>query len=615
MSDNRSYVGAPYNFVPFSESVIDAYTSASALPKHNEYVKDRMSGRIRYTLQALTPIFVGDGKRFYRGLDGKEAIPGSSLRGMIRSNMTILGGASMGSDIADNRFMYRDIEHDYYRKVLGDQAKDGISVITNVQAGYIKNENGTYYIYPNVEGKFYTVSERRVLEGPNKMNFRDFFDKFQYQEDAVFEEKPSDDGKKHYGSDDKNPNYMPYSEMCDFKTDILYQLDDAGNVIGLRRVPKGKEKNPKYKKGSVVSSGYIMEKKVFYVIPALSTEKPIRIPKQSIDTFNRDFQMRKNILGRKREAYYSLPKRGQVRPVFYIQYNDNLYFGYTPRLRLFYDKRVSDGIPSPHKEAKIDYVKAMFGYTENNAITRKVESYKSRLSFGDAKVRGYAKYGEEIPMAQGEPKPTSYMDYLYQENYNEREGNFGYNGDFTLRGVKQYWGHKDVANVVTSSNPKYNNEIAPLKKGTTFEGVIRFENLTEVELGLLLWSVALEENCWQNIGKAKAYGLGRVNVNIESLEVLDTGKMYQSENLCWDVYQDKTAEVSSYVQVAKDDLGTAKWPSVMDFLAMKKVILPDSQTRYMRIQKKEYQKRKTERIPLGNVQQVIRGEEPKSLKR
>ena len=53
------------------------------------------------------------------------------------------------------------------------------------------------------------------------------------------------------------------------------------------------------------------------------------------------------------------------------------------------------------------------------------------------------------------------------------------------------------------------------------------KNLTEEELGLLLWAIRLEKNSQMNIGKAKAYGYGRVSVVIKSAKKIDLQKSYK----------------------------------------------------------------------------------------
>ena len=54
--------------------------------------------------------------------------------------------------------------------------------------------------------------------------------------------------------------------------------------------------------------------------------------------------------------------------------------------------------------------------------------------------------------------------------------------------------HKDIKrlNENLAGNEKILSDIRPLKEGSKFEGCIKFENLTDMELGLLLWSIKLE---------------------------------------------------------------------------------------------------------------------------
>lgn len=88
-SNEVHYVGAPYNFVPFSENV-QPYTNA--LPKLNDTCDDLISGRISYELRALTDISVGgqnDGNTVHSYVNCYEnlAIPGSKLQGGLSDRM------------------------------------------------------------------------------------------------------------------------------------------------------------------------------------------------------------------------------------------------------------------------------------------------------------------------------------------------------------------------------------------------------------------------------------------------------------------------------------------------------------------------------------------------
>ena len=73
--------------------------------------------------------------------------------------------------------------------------------------------------------------------------------------------------------------------------------------------------------------------------------------------------------------FFDLPKEGELKPVFYIQLGGRLYFGFTPRLRLFYANTIKKGLNLKHKSEILDYSKALFGYANQTS------SYKSRVSF------------------------------------------------------------------------------------------------------------------------------------------------------------------------------------------------------------------------------------------
>lgn len=85
----------PFNFVPFAGK-----TERRSVPGHDYVASDHYSGQLVYQLEALTPIFVGDGsyalgkdvgfpaekviRPFYR-VKQVPTIPGSSLKGVARS--------------------------------------------------------------------------------------------------------------------------------------------------------------------------------------------------------------------------------------------------------------------------------------------------------------------------------------------------------------------------------------------------------------------------------------------------------------------------------------------------------------------------------------------------
>ena len=163
----QKYVGAPYNFVSLPKSIVTRRNKESELPDHQKILEvsgeDKMySGEIEYSIVPQTDIFVGgvteknkDGKeiqKFYQAADGTYAIPGSTVRGLLRTNTQILGLGSIDDDVEDNKMMYRKVAGtkenllNTYKNTMNGKGKKG-SQYDGVRAGYIECRNGQYYIY------------------------------------------------------------------------------------------------------------------------------------------------------------------------------------------------------------------------------------------------------------------------------------------------------------------------------------------------------------------------------------------------------------------------------------------------------------------------------------
>ena len=137
MSGNNN-VRAPYNFVPFHtkgasgadgtaqgqrvERVLVRYDSLEALPRHDRIDPKLLTGEIQVTMTAETPVFVSDGNKenphFFRGPNGEFMLPGSTIRGMVRQNMQILGfgPARGGFGGLSNLFPGNDGRHRHCRR-------------------------------------------------------------------------------------------------------------------------------------------------------------------------------------------------------------------------------------------------------------------------------------------------------------------------------------------------------------------------------------------------------------------------------------------------------------------------------------------------------------------
>ena len=172
---------------------------------------------------------------------------------------------------------------------------------------------------------------------------------------------------------------------------------------------------------------------------------------------------------------------------------------------------------------------------------------------------------ESVPKILSSPKPTSFQLYLEQGD-REIKDLIHYDSDNALiRGNKLYW-HKSnnlkwkadedqqqLISKVKNGQDKQHTIIKPIKEGAVFSGRIRFENLSTIELGALLFVLKLKDGWCHKIGMAKPLGLGTLQIN-PTLHLSDREKRYRSLNAEWgniDVISDETT-ISNCIQKFMD---------------------------------------------------------------
>lgn len=527
-------IRAPYNFVPFHtkgssgaagsaqkgrvEKVLVRYQNIENIPRHDIIDPALKTGEIHVIMRAETPVFVSDGHKqkvgdktvddphFFRGANGQFMLPGSTIRGMVRENMQILGFGlvSPGEDLEDYQVYFREMSaargsagdslKQYYRGVLGietgrDDRGRSYSIPRRVEAGYLRCDGSGYYIQPT------KAPYIRVPKGSSALAQAGLSDGYAKTVKVAYVAKDS-------RLDAIRPSDRPVDGM-------------EQGVLLYTGMPIGGGKDSK-------------KHNARYLFPA-ADEDAIRvdISKEDELSYRIDWEDRVNFL----KAYYdprfwALPEEGEEKPVFYVRHDGHTYFGMSLFLRIGYSHRFSDGLPAPdpkiaRREGSIplDYVHGMLGFAG------KEHSYRSRVSFGDFSAEGDP---EECPAVQtilGQPKPSWYAGYVEDgKHYNENE--------FYLRGYKLYWLKDAGAVPVPEGKEKVGSTLRPLPEGTVFRGVIRYKNLHPDELGLLLWALRLEDGCCQSVGMGKPYGFGRMKLTIDQLLEYDVGALYAPDSLC-----------------------------------------------------------------------------------
>ncbi|HBW37361.1 TIGR03986 family CRISPR-associated RAMP protein [Desulfosporosinus sp. BICA1-9] len=145
---------------------------------------------------------------------------------------------------------------------------------------------------------------------------------------------------------------------------------------------------------------------------------------------------------------------------------------------------------------------------------------------------------EEIVLEElSSPKPTTTFFYLKKKaepnmaNFIPKEQGYK-KAEHTLRGRKYYRHHPEAkkADYLKKADvPKRKRTIrGALKSGNVFEFTVRFSNLSEEELGALLWSLQLEKEMFHRLGYGKPLGMGSVKIKVKAMMRYDFKKRYGS---------------------------------------------------------------------------------------
>lgn len=245
-------------------------------------------------------------------------------------------------------------------------------------------------------------------------------------------------------------------------------------------------------------------------------------------------------------------------PVFFTENSGDVdYISHCKLGRNRYKRSVKDHIPQELRDdnSKTDFVDCIFGTTD----------FSGKIAVEDALLENTTenyyldKYKEFLPKILASPKATAYQMYL-EPNSAGRAVDWGkqLGSELTqIRGHKMYWhkttpdnGNGNSWNENVKVKDSHNNFIKPLKSNLTFKGRVRFENMTELELGALLTAIELKDNMHHKLGLGKPLGLGTVKI-VPRLTIINKSKRYNTlfDNTGnWELGEDKEESTSKYIQ-------------------------------------------------------------------
>lgn len=114
------------------------------------------------------------------------------------------------------------------------------------------------------------------------------------------------------------------------------------------------------------------------------------------------------------------------------------------------------------------------------------------------------------------PKPTTFQHYLVQDSDKPQQlKHYASSSKETIiRGHKLYWHKNNVGESKIEDQKSSRTDIKPIKDNVSFDFTMWFENLSDVELGAMLWvlSIAADKNYRLSLGMGKPLGMGAVQI-------------------------------------------------------------------------------------------------------
>ena len=540
--DNRHAV-APYNFVELPEKIVPA----EPIPTHNCYHDNRHTGKIKCTLTTSSPLYIRCGMlpTDFAKFDGKSdeeltdeeknqkrktfapffenpanqypTIPGSSLRGMLRTLVEIISHSKIDK-VADKQLIYRAFADttslgEFYRdRLLQKEGERQYSFL--MQAGYmIKTQQGSgWEIQPAknlVEGASFAKIEISQIKNLVKSRWHDI--------------KHASKVNVHVESMTWHPHKGGFIELYYAKA-----IPPSGSNSRCQ--------------GVLVETGGMPAKKKMECVIGLPDDEATVIPIPDFpDSMIQDYQ--KQLTKEQKKLLGQDGVLKHMHPGFYLMEEDSLvFFGHTMMFRLPYKESIQKFIPEPnykflpdypYNDPTLDITEAIFGFVRDSK-QKENQTQAGRVFISDAKCQSSSAADiwlkgditkSMTPKILASPNPTTFQHYLVQNSAVESELKHYENqpnNETVIRGHKLYWhkGSVEQSQIEESSTQEIEEkrsqytDIKPIKKNVSFEFTIGFENLSEVELGAFLWvlDMAADKNYRLSLGMGKPLGMGAIQI-------------------------------------------------------------------------------------------------------
>ena len=484
-------VHAPYHFVPLSKWVY--LPEWAHLVSHDHPFEDGLSGSINIKLTNKTELLVGanttkqDGQpamvHWAKAPDGKPVIPGSSLKGMVRSFLEAATFAKF-KQIDDNRYAYRDISGS--GTGYSDMLKN-----TKLSTAWLRfNAEKNTWVYRSCA---YTKVFNKDLN-----------------EALALKTKIVNDEKKNQMALDKYLILPLNSKPLSFDTAIKQtQKSTYSYAVNLN---KGKLQGQVVFVGHRIGSNKSLDfSYIFYDEKDHEETIKTQLVNQMFAAHEEDLV---NYLKQHGHPEYGIP-------VFMRKSNDRnskvVALGLAKMPKMLYDESVSSLANAQQagwieNDVSFDLCELIFGTLRDYGI-----GLKSRVSFSDAQCTKNTGFKNSSPIILGQPQASYLNAYLEQQHNNgDVRGELTkYDKGAKLAGWKRYPAQaKFSAHLSDDLKNKVNvqSKLELLNPSAEFAGKIVFHNLKPVELGALLWALNPNDQFHHGLGHGKSLGAGAVQL-------------------------------------------------------------------------------------------------------
>ncbi|NJO83238.1 MAG: TIGR03986 family CRISPR-associated RAMP protein [Blastochloris sp.] len=539
---------APYNFVPLPTTVVEVDPETVREP-FAAYDATRYTGRIDGVLTAESPLYVRGALTVDEVKDGLQAkdlpaffatnrepesqglphpvIPGSSIRGMLRALVEIVSYAKV-SRVTDR-------QHYFFRAVAA-KMDDPLSrpyraQLRDVRAGYLVRTSDGWAIRPALTfGKegYLKVRERDVPKHLGLIRLNDRGYRPQYIP-VSFTTKNTPKGRLVIDRIDHPKVYQ-----------INGMMVTSGNML---ETDGGRGRGISPRKSHAVVGEPDMKAPLLAIDP-----QAVEDYKASLTDFQRGEGMGADGPFHPLDGLFATRdgRFAEGRPIFYCEPAKGkqvVFFGQSPNFRMPYRWPGSERAASPRdfvppqlrSDTMIDIAEAIFGFVRGDR-QREGQALAGRVFVSDAIAETYDWLANDpiTPKILATPKPTTFQHYLVQPNPNKRDlRHYGSKpGDETvIRGHKLYWhkgnpGRAEIEDLDFLQEPDdkrkkdtQHTTIRPVAAGSRFRFELQFTNLSDIELGALLWVLRLSDDALHQdrpyrlkIGMGKPLGMGALKV-------------------------------------------------------------------------------------------------------